>query len=438
MRDDKRADGSRNGNGYREKREALQSELLADAFNACMEEQLSFIPPEREIARMHAFSERFQNAMEELCRTNGRLKKRELSRREFIFGFNRIAASLLLMLVIGGACVGTYLIAEHGLPGAGRDGSAETAEATEAPEEAQSTGAAEDTAAGEETAAESTGDAGSAAATDAAAQVDPEEAAFAGGTVRLADEQELPAGTGEIRTLVSSPVLDREAESVKITIGNLSEETISYRTDIELQVYLDGAWYVVPGTEEGAAAQEPRTVELEAGMAQDEEILLSGYTLDFEAEKYRAAVCVDGRFFGAEFCFETLEEGLEEALEGTLEGNPDDAGQQAEQILPGQDGGADVEAGKHPLPPPPGGPAAPVVVEDAVAAEGQGQGDASGVGAQQTVMGHPEDAAKRLQGQDLFPAAALQRGNGDDGARQADELNEPERKHRRKMTSLLF
>ena len=261
MRDDKRADGSRNGNGYREKREALQSELLADAFNACMEEQLSFIPPEREIARMHAFSERFQNAMEELCRTNGRLKKRELSRREFIFGFNRIAASLLLMLVIGGACVGTYLIAEHGLPGAGRDGSAETAEATEAPEEAQSTGAVEDTAAPEEeTAAESTGDAGSAAATDAAAQVDPEEAAFAGGTVRLADEQELPAGTGEIRTLVSSPVLDREAESVKLTIGNLSEETITYRTDIELQVYLDGAWYVVPGTEEGAAAQEPAAV----------------------------------------------------------------------------------------------------------------------------------------------------------------------------------
>ena len=325
MRDDKRADGSRNGNGYREKREALQNELLADAFNACMEEQLSFIPPEREIARMHVFSERFQKAMEELCRTNGRLKKRELSRREFIFGFNRIAASLLLMLVIGGACVGTYLIAEHGLPGAGRDGSAETAEATEAPEEAQSTGAAEATA------AESTGDAGSAAATDAAAQVDPEEAAFAGGTVRLADEQELPAGTGEIRTLVSSPVLDREAESVKLTIGNLSEETITYRTDIELQVYLDGAWYVVPGTEEGAAAQEPRTVELEAGMAQDEEILLSGYTLDFEAEKYRAAVRVDGRFFGAEFCFETLEEGLEEALEGTLEGNPDDAGQQALQ-----------------------------------------------------------------------------------------------------------
>ena len=273
----------------------------------------------------------YKNAMEELCRTNGRLKKRELSRREFIFGFNRIAASLLLMLVIGGACVGTYLIAEHGLPGAGRDGSAETAEATEAPEEAQSTGAAEDTKAEEETAAESTGDAGSAAAADAAAQVDPEEAAFAGGTVRLADEQELPAGTGEIRTLVSSPVLDREAESVKITIGNLSEETITYRTDIELQVYLDGAWYVVPGTEEGAAAQEPRTVELEAGMAQDEEILLSGYTLDFEAEKYRAAVNVDGSFFGAEFRFETLEEGLEEALEGTLEGNPDDAGQQALQ-----------------------------------------------------------------------------------------------------------
>ena len=43
----------------REQKEALQEELLSEAFNACMEEQLSFIPPEREIARMHTFSEEF-------------------------------------------------------------------------------------------------------------------------------------------------------------------------------------------------------------------------------------------------------------------------------------------------------------------------------------------------------------------------------------------
>ena len=39
----------------REQKEALQEVLLSEAFNACMEEQLSFIPPEREIARMHIF-----------------------------------------------------------------------------------------------------------------------------------------------------------------------------------------------------------------------------------------------------------------------------------------------------------------------------------------------------------------------------------------------
>ena len=63
----------------REQKEALQEELLSEAFNACMEEQLSFIPPEREIARMHTFSEEFKSKMEKLCRTNGKLKRQEMT-----------------------------------------------------------------------------------------------------------------------------------------------------------------------------------------------------------------------------------------------------------------------------------------------------------------------------------------------------------------------
>lgn len=150
-----------------------------------------------------------------------------------------------------------------------------------------------------------------------------EEAEFMGGTVFLAEEQKLPAGTEEIKTLVSSPVLDRDAETVKVTIGNLSENTVSYSTEMELQVYLEGAWYVVPKTGQSAGEQEEGQkagqIELEAGMAQDEEIQLADYALDYEAEKYRVVTYVDGMPFGSEFWFETLEEGLEEVLESTLD-----------------------------------------------------------------------------------------------------------------------
>ncbi len=292
MRENKKNEKGRSG--HKEQKELQQNELLADAFNACMEEQMSFIPSEREIARMHEFSEEFKTSMEHLCRTNGKLKKQETSAHEFVFRFHNIAACLFLMLLIGGICVGGYLISENGFPGFG-GGSA-----------AQSTGTAEDRAEASEEIPEET----------AGASVSEEEMQFAGEAVQPAPEQELPSGTEEVRTLVSSPVLDREAQEVKVTIGNLGEETLSYSKDIELQVCMDGVWYIVPKKEEGAEETEDiQEVKLEAGMAQDEEVWLSDYWLDYEAEKYRTVICVDGIFFGSEFRFETLEEGLEEALE---------------------------------------------------------------------------------------------------------------------------
>ena len=85
-------------------------ELLEEAFDACMEEQMSFIPPESEIARMHTFSESFQRAMEQLLRTRGKTERRTISRKEFVYGFNRAAAGLLILFVLGGACAGGLML----------------------------------------------------------------------------------------------------------------------------------------------------------------------------------------------------------------------------------------------------------------------------------------------------------------------------------------
>lgn len=305
----------------REQKEALQEELLSEAFNACMEEQLSFIPPEREIARMHTFSEEFKSKMEKLCRTNGKLKRQEMTRREFVFGFNRIAACILMMLAVGGICVGGYLISKGGAGGSGADSAASTEESTEQ--------AADMALPEEETAA---GNGSSEATADGGADAEGGDGEFMGQSLLMAEEQALPSESNGIRMLISSPVVDREAEDIKVTFGNLTEETVTYSRELELQVCLDGVWYVVPklsDSQSGPQAQEEEQeqpenepgngiVELESGMAQDEKILLSEYELDYEAELYRVVSRIDDRLFASEFRFETLEEGLEEALDSTL------------------------------------------------------------------------------------------------------------------------
>ena len=54
-------------------------------------------------------------------------------------------------------------------------------------------------------------------------------------------------------------------------------------------------------------------------MAQDEEIFLENYELDYEAEMYRAVTYMDGLILCSQFRFENPEEDLEEALEQTWE-----------------------------------------------------------------------------------------------------------------------
>ena len=93
------------GSDKKDKALDAKEELLKEALDACMEEQLSFIPPECEIARMHTFSQEFREYMEKLLKTQGRPERRILTRKEFIYSFNKIAASILIVLAVGFDCL---------------------------------------------------------------------------------------------------------------------------------------------------------------------------------------------------------------------------------------------------------------------------------------------------------------------------------------------
>lgn len=295
MQDDKKS------RGERQREERQKEELLAGAFDDCMEEQLSFIPTEREIARMHSFSDEFTKKMEELCRTQGRPQKREITKKEFVYSFNRIAACILIVLVAGGVFAGGFFLMRKG---AGKmektniaqdmaQGPSETEEAS-GMEKGQSAEAAEEIA--EESAA-------------------PEES-YEKEDLLLSQEQDILFATDEVRTLVSSPVLARDADAVKVTIGNLGQNAVSYEPYLTLQVQMEGLWYDVPKKEDAPSdAQGAEAIVLDPGMARDEMLSFEGYRLDYEAEAYRAVVYIDGVPFASQFRFETIEEGLEEAFE---------------------------------------------------------------------------------------------------------------------------
>ena len=302
----------------KEKPKSPAEELLEEAFDACMEEQMSFIPPESEIARMHTFSESFQRAMEQLLRTRGKTERRTISRKEFVYGFNRAAAGLLILFVLGGACAGGLMLLS-------RSSTKEMEAPAEAPASSETSDGYEDESAGEEAAPQESGGNGTAAGS--VGDMDPGEgrpsvtAEFCGRTVELAELQKLSGEWEEIKTLVNSPVIARDAESFKVTIGNMEEFSIHYDPALRLEVCLEGAWYEVPARQE--LEERGESVTLESGMAQDEEIFLEDYDWDYEAERYRVVTRLEVPgteagpeeiFLSCEFRFENPEEDLEDAL----------------------------------------------------------------------------------------------------------------------------
>lgn len=266
-------------------------ELLSQVLEECLEEDLSFVPPEGEIARGHRFSDNFEKKMQEIFDDASNHIKQKKIQRHFLPRYQQTAACILVFVVCGGLFY--YVIKDSVKDFASFD---EVASVEEAAEEAS-----EDVSAGGV-------DAGSALTEeDNAAPASEPEAEFGDGqtknycgkTVYLAEQQEVPDMLENVTTLVNCPVLDEEHTILYLTIGNTGEDDLQYWNQCELEVWLLDGWYRIPLERQ----EDGEWITLESGMAVDEEIDLALYQIDRSA-KYRLVTYVGEELLGAEFTFE--------------------------------------------------------------------------------------------------------------------------------------
>lgn len=277
-------------------------QLLARALDECMEEQLSFVPPEREIAHTHTFSSKFREQMAEMLKNQGKPAGKKIEKREFIYGFNKAAACILAVLLAGAAGGLGYL----GLGMLGNKNTSSEFNGAEMNGEAPATAPAETIEGGAEAEFAEVEEDESTDSSSVVSQRIP-KAEFMGQMLEPALEQKLPARLGNVKTLVNSPAISRDAEEIILTIGNQEEYTIYYYQCMELEVLIDGYWYQVPPLREPTEEERRQMVALETDMAQDETILLENYKLDYEAEAYRLVTYLDSMTLCAEFRFEEEE-----------------------------------------------------------------------------------------------------------------------------------
>lgn len=258
-------------------------ELLVHALEECLEEDLSFIPPEREIARNHRFSEEFEQTMEELMEDMSEDRIAQDIRKHFSWRYGQWAACILVFFLCGGLlCYVTLTEPFHG------KSAADTA--TGGMEEAAPTESFDEEAVEMESENQEMGEA-----------LAPEpERVYCGQVVYLAEQQELPEVLDHATTLVNCPVQDEEDPVLFLTIGNTGEEDIKYLNRYSLEVWLDGAWYVIPARSD----EEEEWLTLEAGMAVDVQIDLSDYRIDYGAWQYRLVTFIGQDQVSAEFTFE--------------------------------------------------------------------------------------------------------------------------------------
>lgn len=286
-------------------------ELLAQILDECLDEDLSFVPPEREIARNHRFTEGFEQFMKEL-RKSGSVKESEgmsdeaVIQKHFSPRYGQWAACILVFCLCGWLfCTVVGPIADKSGGGAAQEsaseGSADSAaavteeaapkEAPEMPEAEQGVGGIGE---GEAPASETT---------------------YCGQAIALADQQEVPETLEYVTTLVNCPVLDEENPIFYLTIGNTGEQSVRYLDRYDLEVWIDGGWYVIPSKTD----REGRWRVLEAKMAVDEEIDLDNYEIDYGAQQYRLVTQVNEGLISAEFTFEEVFEKTMEELEAQEE-----------------------------------------------------------------------------------------------------------------------
>lgn len=277
MRDDKRfSDGE---------------ELLAQVLDECLEEDLSFVPPQREISRHHQFSESFEAAMKRLLDERHTQIKEEEIRRHFSPGYGQLAACILLFCVCG------WLFFSIVSPIMEKSAAGDSAPAAES--------AAQDSIElTEGAAAESALESEAAGSSEDAGEENPNPAGrlYCGKRIYPAGQQEVPEALDYVTTLVNCPVQDEENHEIYLTIGNIGEETVRYLNQFELEVWLEDGWYTIPA----GSGETAEWIDLEAGMAVDEVIDLAGYEIDHDAQRYRVIACVNEDRISAEFAFEEV------------------------------------------------------------------------------------------------------------------------------------
>lgn len=278
-----------------------EEELLAQVVEECLEEDLSFVPPEREISRKHQFSEDFERAMQTLLDgIADEIRKKEVQ-RHFSPRYGQLAACILVFCICG------YLFYHVGsrTGGSGAEQSSDTAEAA-AEEPAMEEAAAEDmdTAAGSSVteAAEGADVQANASGSDSGASGGQTGREYCNQVVCPAREQEVPERLEYVTTLVNCPVLDEDNPVLILTIGNTGEEDIRYLDHYDLEVWLEDAWYQIPSE----AGGEEVWLTLEAGMAVDEEVDLSEYQIDYDASQYRLVTHTEHGLLSVEFTFEEV------------------------------------------------------------------------------------------------------------------------------------
>lgn len=299
------------------KRETLSSgeKLLAQVLEECLEEDLSFVPPEREIARKHKFSEKFEESMRTLLEHSSLKRQEREIQRHFHPRYAHLAACILVLCVCGWLFWSVAGPLNDGgtkeSAAVTSDTAAETAEEYAESEEAMEPAQAEEPAEGAVPE-----DAGGIGQESGASEKGQKE--WCGQTVCLAEQQEVPDKLDNVTTLVNCPVLDENDPVLYLTIGNVGEEPIRYLNSYALEVWLEDGWYVVPSGNTEAADW----AELEAGMAVDEEIDLSDYQIDYGAQQYRLVVRLEKNVVSAEFTFqEVFTEKMEKLEEETSSGD---------------------------------------------------------------------------------------------------------------------
>ena len=288
-------------------------ELLTRVLDECLEEDLSFVPHEREIAGKHRFSPGFEEQMEAMMtEAEQKMQEKEL-KKHFHFQWGQLAACVAVFCVCG-ALAGTVYLQHSGGKGTADTTAMMTAESADVAEESAELEVAED-------AMEDAADTGAADGLEAekTADVDTSKGkTYCGQTIYLAEhteEGDACPGHMTCRAGQSSFVVNWQEENptLTLTIANTGETSTSYQMPPILEVWLDDGWYVIPTT--STESKEPTWTRLEEKMAMDEAIDLTQYQIDYGAQRYRMVVRIGEHMLSAEFTFEEVFSEQMETLE---------------------------------------------------------------------------------------------------------------------------